>query len=127
MRGLRHWKNRENGITRPRPSPPEWDALHATFCELQQSRGIATPPPRPWHHEPHAETVVHADLWAWDRWYDTCSWAATHGLGELLPSRIAESAVRTRDDTPRAPSWWIAIPVLLLLAWWLWRTVFTGA
>lgn len=118
LRAYRHWKNRQNGITRARPSPPEWDALHATFCEQQQTRGIALPPPLPWHHEPDAEAVPHADLRAWARWYDTCSWAVTHGLGALLPPRISERAVRTRDAaTTRTSRWWLAV-LVMALAWW---------
>ena len=89
LRANRHWQNQRNGITRPRPDPDAWDALHARLCEQQLARGIIEPPPRPWHHEPDAETVPHPELRAWDRWYDVAKWAHQHGLSDLLPPRTS--------------------------------------
>lgn len=97
IRAYRHWKNHQHGIARPLPTPTAWDRLHATLCERQRAAGGDAPPPRPWHHEPDAETVPHRKLRAWDRWYETCAWAVRHGYVDLLPPRISETRATTTD------------------------------
>jgi hypothetical protein len=100
MRAYRHSQNQRHGFTRPRPAPEAWDALQARLFEEQQARGISEPPPRPWHHEPDAETVAHPDLRAWDRWYEVAMWADQHGLTDLLPARIATTSLRRKEIEP---------------------------
>jgi len=100
LRAHRHLQNQRHGITRPRPDPEAWDALHAQLCEHQQARGISELPPRPWHHEPDSESVPHPGLRAWDRWYDVAKWAHQHGLSDLLPPQLGKTHPQGETNQP---------------------------